>query len=92
MSEIYCPGIIAARDATVNPVWTVDILKSGQLNKRDSAYWSNYYKVLINDFSNRSGFTDKSEAQRDAEERANLVFQFVCNARNAQGVPNNKDA
>lgn len=75
-----------------DPVWTVEILRSGQLNRRDSAYWSNHYKVLVSDFSNRSGVTDKAEAQRDAEDKANRVFQFVCDSRNSAGVPNSKDA
>lgn len=77
---------------TTEPVWTVEILRSSQLNKRDSAYWSNHYKVLINDFTNRSGIEDKAEAQREAEDKANRVFQFVCNHRNQTGVPNSKDA
>jgi hypothetical protein len=90
--SLWRANIIETRDATVNPVWTLDILKSQQLNKRDSAYWSKHYKDLVSDFTNRSGIDDKAAALADAQERADLVFQYVCNARNAQGVPNAKDA
>lgn len=75
-----------------DPTWTVEILRSQQLNKRDSAYWSKHYKELVNDFVSRSGIDDKATAQAEAELKANCVFQFVCDSRNRTNTPNSKDA
>lgn len=73
------------------PVWTPDILRSQQLNKRDSSYWHKHFKELVSDFTNRSGFADKADAEHEAIGKALAVFQWVCDARNRTSVPNSKD-